>query len=472
MRRVVRVVLTATVGQFNSGIRSALNSFTGLVSGVTSGAAAIGMILTGINSAVQLVTGAFRAMGNAVKWAHNTFLEGAIASERNRVALTSLVQDADLAAQIMDDVRERTMRYGLDAREAEFATVQLSMALRGMYGEVDPSKLTDLQDMMLQITTIRPDIVGGAQAVGRGIAAAISGDFTTLTRLIDLPLTKIQGLSAETQALLQGGEKATEQTLGTVTKLGEQTGQSGGDYIKALREILDAAGITSDLVDDMTDTTSGQLAILKANWQTFTDDVGKAFLPSLNEALEKFTELVAEHQPEIEAFADTLGKWAGINFEKLIDFLFEQDWEKIAKDVERLGRDGFGSLSKFIQETDWETIAEAIGAIAEAIVAVKDFVSQEDSNNWLDRTFGPGGTIGSPTDYSQSVQQQPEWVQPSKDAVAGFLNNILGSNSQQEVKVTVSVDDDGKLIASQERVARNVVGNVINAATDSTHPME
>jgi hypothetical protein len=463
MFKAVRVILSLIPDGFLSGLSRARGGFSGFMGFLKNGVSTGQMLFTGLNQAVQLVERGINAVRQAVGWLNDTFLEGAMSQEKFEITLGALVGDSEKAEQILGSLHDRIIEYGIDADNANRATVQFTMGLKGMTGDVDPDQLETLLDYMQRITTVRDDIVGGEQAVGRGIIEAMGGNFTTLTRLLDIPLTKLQGLSEETQAFVNGVSQATDQQLGQVTALGGKTEANAEDAIAAIGELLEAAGINQDVVEAVKESNASMIDQVEARWEDFTNKVGGTFLPYLEEGLEKFIVFLDEHQEEIDAFAEALGRLAGEGFEELSRKIENIDWKKVGEDAREFAE-------------DIRYIVEQIANFLEKLDELSDWEGWEF-------LFGGGG-FGTPQDFMANQGQQGQKGWNLQEAI-GLDPNLpllqaIGQRSQQnqeasqqtpsqgpqEVTVRVVVDGEQNIRAAVDNAARAAASEEIGAFTD------
>lgn len=477
MNRLVRVILTATINQFESSIRRAQGLFGSFVGAVSTGVVLASQALQGLQAGWSLLHGAMRTAINLAQLVGQTLLETAIAAERQRVVLTRLTGSQEQAGQMMDWLRGQATSLGLDYDRLVVSAQQIAVALRAQNGAIDTAQWQELTTQVAAFAALRPDVP--IDLWGRAISAFMAGDPQTLTRLLDINVRQIGQLSDSARAFLQDSTDATEQRLGAVTRLGADAASTGGDAMSALREIAEAVGATQDLLNATADTTSGKLGQIEARWEEFKTKVGEVLLPIVNETLDKLIKFIDDHEEDIDKFIRNLGGLATEGWEDLQRIVEETDWEKIGRDLQTAGEDVVDVF---------ERLLALIQQIKEEGMDFEIFPKLRDSPlaQFLENTFGEGGTIGSPGDFVQNQQSQgqPQWFQdflgifrgakaaddatrgPAPDGGAGFrLDNRVA------VDVTVTVDEDGQLqvqrIAQREgrRAANEAVGALARGIT-------
>jgi len=470
MFKAVRVILSLIPDGFLSGLSRARGGFSGFMGFLKNGISTGQMLFTGLNQAVELVGRAIRGISVAIKNLTDEFLGGAIAQEKFEVTLTSMIGDSEKAEQILDSLRERILGYGLEADSANAATIQFAMGLKGMTGDVDPDQLSTLLDYMQRITTVRDDIVGGEQAVARGIITALSGDFSTLTRLLDIPLDKLQGLSAEAQAFITGTQDATSKQLGKVTELAGQSEAQAGDAIAVLDELLNAAGITQGVVEDVSKTTGKEIDVIEANWEDFKRTVGEEVLPVVTEELGKFIDFIDEHREDIDKFAESLGKLAAGGLEELAQKLADTDWQQVGQDARDFGEDVRYIVEQIVILLEK---LEKLGQWYQSAGGLMD--TSEGGNIWwgVGDAGGAGGAAGIGQQSAEQVRGGIfSWLNEMGPKVFPGADQNQEASQQtpsqgpQEVTVRVVVDGEQNIRAAVDNAARAAASEEIGAFTD------
>jgi hypothetical protein len=474
MFKAVRVILSLIPDGFLSGLARARGGLDGFLSGVRSGISTAGSFFTGLNQAVALVERGIHAVKQAMDWLNETFLEGAMSQERFEVAFRTIVGEGAAADEMLGSLSDRIIKYGLDADKANQAATQAALGLKGMFGEVDPTQLEQALDIMQRILSVRPDIVGGEQAVMRGIIAATSGDLSTLTRLLDIPLEKMQEITGQIDGVSQKVGSTTEQQLGQVTSLTAQAGSAAEGGLDQLEKLLESAGITQDVVDNMQQTTGSKIDQMEARWEEFTRKVGEELLPIVNEQLDKFIAFLDEHQEEIDAFAEALGRLAGEGFEKLVEKLEDVDWQQAGQDARDFGED----------------VRYIVEQIAEFLEKLDELSTWE---GW-EFLFGGGG-FGTPQDFmaNQGQQGQQGWnlqealgLDPSLPLFQAIGQRGGQQNreaqqqtpsSQNDININVTLDLDrvngawsGVVDQKARQAANDELGGFVDAISTSTGP--
>lgn len=483
MSRLVRIILTATVGGFLSGIRQAQTLFMGFVRGIQTGTVLISQVLQGIQAAVGLVTGAFRTLISVAGMLESAFLRPAMNAETFRVTLEQLTGSSDVAGQMFERLRNMSTELGLDFEGLQTSAIQVTAALRAQGEATNIEKWQDMLNLVAQFSSLRPDVP--IQLWGRAITAFIAGDAMTLTRLLDLNVTQLAGLSEEARRFIEGGEAGMEQQLGRVTRLGEGAAAAGGDGLAALQEIAQLVGATSELMEARAETMEGKLARLEARWLEFRTRIGDIGAEIVDDALGEILDWIDEHEEDINRFLDNLEDFALDKWEDLKRIIEETDWEQVGRDI----KDTFDDAKVVLED------------VVELLDKIKEFFTGEWANvfpesefaQWMDDTFGPGGPLsGGPgatnerlfapseadlergartrealwgTDRGGTLAQQAANAagrdeNPLADAMREWFGNL-------NINVDVTIDEEGRLqvrrIARQE--ANQEVGSLVNGIT-------
>jgi hypothetical protein len=490
----VRVFLSLQVGNFLSGIGQARRAFSGFVSAVQGGVRAALGFFADLNQVVELVGRAIRGLGSAFDWVNRTFLEGAMAQERFLITLDAITGSAEQAAEMNEYLRQKARDLGISYEKATQYGQQMASALRGANGEVDIDLWKQYTDIITQFSALRTDVP--IELWGRAVSEFMSGNPQTLTRLLDINVKSLENLNDETKKFLEGGTEAQSQQLGQVTELGARASATGDDAIAALADVANAVGATEELVEKQAESSEALIERVKQRWKDFTDEVGDTFLPHLESALEGFIEFLDEHQEEIDAFAEALGKFAGEKFEQFANWLLEQDWEKVGQDIARLAKEGFGTLKEFVEgddfqnalkaikdmvasistgdapfldaikEVDWETVAEALNTMANVIQFIAEHGELAGSMfgvgvESLSPNPDPGSFIGLGLDAFQAGKDLASQSQQNQEA-----QQQTPSQGPQEVTVRVIVDGEQNIRAAVDNAARAAASEEIGAFTD------
>jgi hypothetical protein len=426
--RLIRVILSAEVLGFVTGINQArqlLGSFLSTVKSVMEGAAKlVGSLAKAFMDLPHLLDGVFEKVEN--------FFGPALSRERGEAIFRSLTGSAEQAGEMMDFLREKSLAYGKSMEEILPSAQQIAVALRGANGEVDPAKWEQLTMAIVKFSTLRPDVP--IQLWGRAISGLLSGDVTTLTRLLDIDVKSMGQLSEKVKEFLGGANQAREEQLGSVTRLGASAVADQETALQALDEIMEAVGATDDLLDETANTTQGKLDRLKAQWNDFVARVGTELLPILIEALDKLLAWINDHEQEITAFLTGLGAWA----KDMATKIGEIDFEQLGADLAAAGEKA---------KEDW---AWLIGI----------FEMLEKVNTFLNESYGKvGGSTQSPGSLLS-----PESLDPSGFGAEGtplhdvtkFFENLFGGFEEARQ----AHDESGYFGPADQRPPREVVVRV------------
>jgi hypothetical protein len=396
--RLIRVILSAEVLGFVTGINQArqlLGSFLSTVKSVMEGAAKlVGSLAKAFMDLPHLLDGVLEKVEN--------FFGPALNRERGEAIFRSLTGSAEQAGDMMDFLREKSLAYGKSMEEILPSAQQIAVALRGANGEVDPAKWEQLTMAIVKFSTLRPDVP--IQLWGRAISGLLSGDVTTLTRLLDIDVKSMGQLSEKVKEFLGGANQAREEQLGSVTRLGASAVADQETALQALDEIMEAVGATDDLLDETANTTQGKLDRLKAQWNDFVARVGTELLPILIEALDRLLAWINEHEQEITAFLEGLGRWAQEVATKLAEFNLE---EFVA---------GLAAAGEKVKE-DWAWLIELVEML-------------EKVGSFLNESYAKvGGSTQSPGSLLSPESLDPSGFGAEGTAIHGiktFIEELIG----------------------------------------------
>lgn len=387
--RLIRVILTADIDRFASGMGRAtrlLGSFLGAARGSFSGA--VGFANNLINAlahlpqAIQTVTTAIEGM-----------FAPAILAENYKATMGAIVGDTEQAAEMFQHLEKRSIATGAAMTDLTQAGHQMAVMLKSTQGEVDMDEWTRWTSVLERLSALRPDVP--LQFLGRALSALVAGNTAQLTTVLDVNIRQlIETLGPEFQGFIEDVEGATEAQLGQVTRLGEGAERQLGNALELAEAIANAVGATDELITAQANTFEGQVNRIKAIWDRFKRVVGEPILDELSDGLERLMDTLEENQPAIDAFAESLGEWAAVNLERLIDWLFNQDWAAVAEDIGEVAQEikdflndpktaesaealrdalldlaggGYEGVKEFLQNTDWMAIGEAASSIAHMI---------------------------------------------------------------------------------------------------------
>jgi hypothetical protein len=136
MLKLIRVILSAEMGGFVSGMgraSSILGGFLGAARSAFTGAVSLANnlinALAHLPDAVNNITGAIEGLFGP-----------ALQRERQLAIFTSLTGSAEQAADMMGFLREETNKFGADFEGLSQSAQQVAVALKSTFGEIDPTK--------------------------------------------------------------------------------------------------------------------------------------------------------------------------------------------------------------------------------------------------------------------------------------------------------------------------------------------
>lgn len=429
MLKLIRVILGAEVDGFVSGIRRAQQALGGFVQGAAGVAAGVAAAFAGLPILINGLINSIQGLVDKVIGLGQALLEPAVSAQRFEAQAKAITGSASEAAAEYQHLSEMAMKYGLSLEELLPAGNQVNVLLRGQKGEVPIDEWERYTKLLAEFKALRPDVP--MQLLGRALSGAAGGDLTTLTRALDVDLPSIiDRLDPKFKKFLETGKGAAEQQLGSVTKLGKDAEGQAGDALELLEALAEALGANEELLTGFADTWDGQIGRLMASWDHFKQIVGEPILEVLNDALDRLLTILGDHQDEIDAFAKSLGDWAAVNLDKLIDFLFNQDWEQIATNIGKVANNikdfiesdetqksldalkqalldishtSFEGLKDFFENTDWDSIRKAIEAIADAVNAVNAYFHPEQLTPLDQAAAQYGAVVNTPSSSSGEI---------------------------------------------------------------------
>lgn len=457
MIRQVRVILSAEVDRFTGGIRNALSTFQGLVSGVASGARGVISFLSDIGNIVSGLAHGFGMLGNAVRGLWDMFIGAAISEERLGMTMKFLTGSAETGAAVMERLDEWVLKTGSDSDDAESAILDMAKALRATDGSVDPDKLFKTMDLIKRLSLVSGEsMTEMSKIVGR----ALTGDVEMLARTLGISKEKLAELSPEFAKFVQNTQLANDTQLGAVTKIGSETEQIAGDALKALEEITTGLGGTQQALDEYANSTEGNLERAEANWEQFKEKIGLGVLPTINKALETFNNFVAEHPEEIQAFVDSISDFTAKGWDDLVKLVTSAEFKKFLSNLGDFSAKQWEKWVDAIQSVKWENVANAINAAS-------NFVNFLAGNNpdvpKEDRAIDLGilGGISGPKKREDDWKKDFTW----ENLFSGLGLKPPQQSQPQQVEVKISVDDDGKIQAYTKKVVDASMEELVKATT-------
>jgi hypothetical protein len=419
-----------------------------------------GSIITGIESAINLVTGAFEAAYNAV----TPFIESASDSEQAIARLEGVLRATGGAVGLTSDELQQlannlqaTTRY---SDESIMSAEAILLTFRSIGEDVFPRALTAVADMS--------EIFGGLDASAMQLGKALQDPVGMMGALSRAGITFSDTQKEMIKNFVETGDVAAAQNI----ILTEVENQVGG------------------LAQVMGGTFAGQVEIAKNKLDEIRETIGGALLPVLGDLLARLSDFVA--RPEVVQFFDDLAA-------SISTFLTNLDLQG--------GLSGFLDTIATAMETGnwqpvWDSIRQAfsngwnfIAPIIDELFARMFGWMEEKVQDWID-SGGPdrlsnafinslGVTIQSPqfqgaanTAMQSLVQVILEALQLALTTTSGaldeYLNEITGINRIQEWKASVQdawtqiwqgVADGLTLGISWENIKNNIttfVNNIIN----------
>jgi hypothetical protein len=419
-----------------------------------------GSIITGIESAINLVTGAFEAAYNAV----TPFIESASDSEQAIARLEGVLRATGGAVGLTSDELQQlannlqaTTRY---SDESIMSAEAILLTFRSIGEDVFPRALTAVADMS--------EIFGGLDASAMQLGKALQDPVGMMGALSRAGITFSDTQKEMIKNFVETGDVAAAQNI----ILTEVENQVGG------------------LAQVMGGTFAGQVEIAKNKLDEIRETIGGALLPVLGDLLARLSDFVA--RPEVVQFFDDLAA-------SISTFLTNLDLQG--------GLSGFLDTIATAMETGnwqpvWDSIRQAfsngwnfIAPIIDELFARMFGWMEEKVQDWID-SGGPdrlsnafinslGVTIQSPqfqgaanTAMQSLVQVILEALQlalaTTSGALDGYLNEVTGINRIQEWKASVQdawaqiwqgVADGLTLGISWENIRNNIttfINNIIN----------
>ena len=463
MNRFVRVVLSASVEQFNRSIQGARRLFRDFQGSIVDGAVGAVRALTELGRALFFLREGLRTVIALAKGLFDTFLQGAIDAERQQIAFEVLTDDAEKAADMMAFLREEANRTGNDFDGLTQSGQQLAVALRGVHGEVDAAVWEDLVRQVEAFQALKPEVP--IQLWGRAISAFLAGDPSTLTRLLDVNVKQLGQLSEEARQFLTTAGAAGDQQLGTVTRLAGGVEADMETALSALNEVAEAVGATDELTERLADTTGGKLAQSQEIWKDTLRDIGEKWLPVINQGLDQLLKFL--ESDEFSKLADAFADFGAEGLEELLRLLEETDPSQVGEVL--------STMADALGQVNWEAIASAVRELNQFLTTpvespILDFLNNSQQGNTqfgedVGQFFGTGGRGGGFFGEGGVVDKVQQGTRGMLGLPEGGLQ--LGPTAPQKVEVEITFDEDAapQLRRVAQRAAQRELGEFIDGVT-------
>jgi len=354
----IEIVITAAAQGLQSGLRRAMGMVNDFVSDLKGIGAAGAAAFNALNQAAFFFTQNIQTAIQVGKGLYNIFLDQAVQAQRYEVVLEHLTGSQENAAAVMERIDQISQELGQNWEQVAAGGQQLAAAAKDAEGNFDIDLWEELLQMTEDLSATRPDVP--FQLMARGVTAALQGDLSQLTRLLDVNVSKLMGLGDAADEIEQTGGRLTGLVEVEAEKLSD-TAQGGIENMRIFLENYGAAGTAQAIAEE---TIVGSWGRIRAEFEAATRDIGEKFLPLITEGLQSILEWWDEHEDEVMAIADTFA-------EGLVDKLQNIDWEAVAAGI-----------------------TTVVSAVTDLFEAIGEF-SESPAAQWLEKTFNPEtGTIG------------------------------------------------------------------------------
>jgi len=444
-QRLVRVILTASVDGFTGAIGRAQSVFGTFMGTISRPGVLVSQALQGIESGIRLIQQAIHAATQA--W--DSFIGQQVQIERSRNILEQITQSGDVTAQIMEDLARRQTEYGISIADSLPATIQFAQGLRAIDGSVDPVKLGRLNDLLAAFSAQRPDVP--IDRAARALTNALAGNFTSFQQVFDVNPDIIKNLSDTARELLNSGQQAQEQALGSVTRLGTDATSASGDALAAIEEILGAIGVSADSLDVYAQDTQGMLDRVTGYWNDFKQQVASDVLPVIGDALEELLNFLEENPEAITELAEALSNLVTTGLREMIEILGGFDAANAAENIHKL--------------------AQSINDFAEALSHLNEFLTTPIAQgtafgDFLGSIKEAGGTPG----IGQQAGQQ------TRQGLLNFGQNtgLFGGLNQlaQDLNIHIDLNTDlfnAHVENSAAQAANQAVGDLVTSTVQRSN---
>jgi hypothetical protein len=379
----IEIVITAAAQGLQSGLRRAMGIVGDFVNDI-KGIGAAGMAaFSALNQAVFFFTQNIQTAIQIAKGLYNIFLDQAVQAERYGVVLEHLTGSEESAIAVMERIDQISQELGQDWEQVAAGGQQLAAAAKDAEGNFDIDLWEELLQMTEDLSATRPDVP--FQLMARGVTAALQGDLSQLTRLLDVNVSKLMDLEDAAEGAINQARISTGTLTGLVEIEVEKTAQGGIEAMRTFLENYGAAGAAQAIAEE---TIVGSWGRIKAEFESATRDIGEKFLPLITEGLQTILEWWDEHEDDVMAIADTFA-------EGLVDKLQNIDWKAVA-----------GGITSVVK------------AVTDLFTAI-DELANSPAAQWFERTFNPEtGSIGSIQTYGERQQEQGQ----------AFRENVVNSD--------------------------------------------
>lgn len=420
MDKHLRIILELITTGFRIGTNTVRNLWSGLISGITNGAASaasaivhISAALFFVREAVNTVIGVFRTLWNLLG------VEGARSLAQLEARFVALTGSQEDAAKVMEYAGERALRLGKSTEDVAEGLALMTSNARDASGAFDFGKLQELNGLLEQLALLRPDLP--ITLIARGLNAFLaSGDLSSLERIMDMPLRTTEAL----KDLAKDVEQSQDTISRGVTSLERGAGEAAGDAetrLNALKEALgELAPGTQAAMEALSEVSGMERA--QAALEDFQTTLAGPVFEAINDVASAFADMYAQDPEAFREIARSLGEGIG----DVIRSLAQVDPEKL--------RNAFLALAEGLREIDWSKLAQDLRVIAQSI---SDIVS---------RTGEIGKFLGREV---ASEEQTGAVIDTTADILEGLLGGSRSAGSglrqalapQQTVKVEIEMNE-------------------------------
>lgn len=384
-KRRIEIIVTAAARGLQSGLRGAMGMVNDFVNGIKSIGSVAGAAFSALNQAVFFFTNNIRTAIQFVNGLYDTFLSQAVQAERLEVVMRNVTGSEEEAAAMMEHLSDASQQLGIDFEQVAFGGQQMAVAARDAQGEFDLDLWKELVEITMNFAALRPDVP--FQWLARGVTAAMAGDMTTLTRLLDVNVNQLLGLEDEADRVGSKMQRIGGQLTGLVEVQAEETAQGGIELLRQLQDELHISGLAVDVAEE---TIAGAWGRIKAEFEAATREIGEKFLPLITEGLQSILDWWEEHEDEVMAIAGDMA-------DNFIDWIKGIDWQDFADDI-----------------------INVVNALSDLVDEINE-VMNSPAAQWLENVFNPEtGTVGSTQSRQDRLLEQGA---ENREGIAGALGS-------------------------------------------------
>lgn len=233
-----------------------------------------------------------KGLGKAVSLAANFVAQGVEMNatlETLMISFVNITGSEEAAVALMDRLRDISAKTGQNFEQLAKTTRRLTPFAQG---NVDI--LEDMLTLSNQLAILDP--VAGARGAGRALTEAFSGNILSLSRIFELPRSKLNELQAEF--------RETEDIEA---------------FVAAISEVVAEAGVAAGDIEAFGNTFKGFVGRITAEFKELKLILGAPLTAVATEQMEDFLNLMQANNTELQAAALRIGAMLAVTLEVAVE---------------------------------------------------------------------------------------------------------------------------------------------------------